>query len=93
MYIHLGNNYIISLKKTISILNIIPPISNDLKEIIEIAQLEKRLINISEKGKEKTLVLCDNKVYLSPISSNTLYKRAINIKRGSLDFEQYPKCL
>ncbi len=78
MYIHLGNNYVISSKKIISMLNIIPPISNDLKDIIEIARMEKKLVNISEKGKEKTLVVCDDKVYISPISSNTLFKRAIN---------------
>jgi hypothetical protein len=43
---------------------------------MEIARSERKLVNISEKGKNKALVLCDDKVCLSPISSNTLYKRA-----------------
>lgn len=77
MFIHLGNNCIVPSKKIISILKIIPPIPEEIKEMIENAQLEKKLTNICKKGKEKTLVLCDNQVYLSPISSNTLYKRAL----------------
>jgi regulator of extracellular matrix RemA (YlzA/DUF370 family) len=76
VYIHLGNNYIISSQNLIAILNIEPPLSEDLIDIIDTAKLDKKLINISKKGKEKALIVCDNKVYLSPISSTTLYKRA-----------------
>ncbi|MDD2510004.1 MAG: DUF370 domain-containing protein [Syntrophomonas sp.] len=78
MYVHLGNNYIISFSDIIAILNIEPPISHDLKDVIDMARIERSLVNISEKGKEKALVICNNKLYLSPISSNTLYKRAAN---------------
>lgn len=76
MYIHLGNNYIISSQKIIAILNLEPPLAEDIQDILEIARSEKKLVPISEKGKDKSLVLCDDKVYLSPISSTTLYKRA-----------------
>lgn len=78
MYIHLGNNYIISADKVIAVLNYEKPISKDLEEIVEIARIEKKLINISEKGKEKAVIVCDQNVYLSPISSTTLFKRAFN---------------
>ncbi len=83
MYIHLGNNHIISSQSIIAILNIEPPIAEDLIDIIDTAKLDKKLINISEKGKEKALVGCDNKVYLSPISFSPfkikpLYKRAFS---------------
>jgi regulator of extracellular matrix RemA (YlzA/DUF370 family) len=78
MYIHLGNNYIISFKSIIAILNIEPPISRDLTDIIEIARTERNLVRISKKGKEKALIVCSDKIYLSPISSTTLYKRASN---------------
>lgn len=81
MYIHLGNNYIISSKNIIAILNLEPPISEDIQDIMEIARSDKTLINISEKGKEKALIVCDDQVYLSPISSTTLYKRAFNYVR------------
>ena len=76
MYLHLGNNYIISTQNIIAILNLNPPLNEDIKDITEIARSERKLVNISEKGKNKALVLCDDKVCLSPISSNTLYKRA-----------------
>lgn len=78
MYIHLGNNYVISATSIIAILNYQKPVSSDLKDIVEIARMEKKLVGISEKGKEKAVIVCDDAVYLSPISSYTLYKRAFN---------------
>lgn len=78
MYIHLGNNNIISSDNVIAILNIEPPICKDLTEFIEIAKIQKDILSISEKGKEKTLIICTDKVYLSPISSTTLLRRAEN---------------
>ncbi len=81
MYIHLGNNFIIPSADIIAILNIEPPISKDIKEIIEIARTEKNIFNVSGNGKEKTLIICTEKVYLSPISSTTLFRRANNFYR------------
>ncbi|MEQ8173893.1 MAG: extracellular matrix/biofilm biosynthesis regulator RemA family protein [Syntrophomonadaceae bacterium] len=75
MYIHLGNNYIISAQDVVAILNMNTNLSEDLMDIIELARLDKKLVNISEEGKEKALVVCKDKVYLSPISSVTLFKR------------------
>lgn len=77
MYVHLGNNRIISGDRVIAIVNIEKNISYDLQDFIENSALDKKLINISKKDKKKALVICDEGVYLSPISSNTLYKRAI----------------
>ena len=79
MYIHLGNNHIISSEEIIAIINLQPPWSEDIQDIIQIAKDYKQLINISENGKEKALVVCDNKVYKSPISSTTLCRRSYNI--------------
>ncbi len=78
MYVHLGNNYIISGEKIVAVLNYQNPVSTDLQDIVDIARLENKLINISDKGKEKAVIVCDDKVYLSPISSITLYKRAFS---------------
>jgi regulator of extracellular matrix RemA (YlzA/DUF370 family) len=76
MYVHLGNNVVISSKEIIAILNIEKPLPVDTRDIIEIARMERTLVNVSETGKEKALIICDDKVYLSPISSNTLLKRS-----------------
>lgn len=77
MFLHLGNSKVISGKSVIAILNIEDPISDDIQEIIENAALDRKLFNISKKDKKKALVVCDEGIYLSPISSTTLYKRAI----------------
>ncbi|MDD4803162.1 MAG: DUF370 domain-containing protein [Syntrophomonas sp.] len=76
MYIHLGNDMIISAADVIAIINIEAPLSADLQDIIEIAELDKKIINIGKDDKKKSLILCDQKIYTSPISSHTLYKRA-----------------
>lgn len=77
MYMHLGNNYVIPTRSIIAILNM-EDLSEDVQDIIEVARLDKKLTNISDKGKEKALVICNDKIYLSPISSLTLYRRASN---------------
>lgn len=76
MYIHLGNDVVISMQNLIAIVNIEKPISADIQDILDIATEERKLITISEKDKKKALVICDDYAYISPISSNTLYKRA-----------------
>ena len=81
MYLHLGNDKVISGDSVIAIINIEEPLSADLCDIIEIAQIEKKIINISLYNKKKSLVLCDDRIYISPISSNTLFKRSINFSK------------
>ncbi|QGU00605.1 OrfX [Candidatus Syntrophocurvum alkaliphilum] len=88
MYIHLGNDYVISAKGIIAILNIEPPVSEDVLDIIEIARDKKNIINISSNNKEKALVICDDKIYMSPISSFTLCKRVFKYDKEGVDFGQ-----
>jgi extracellular matrix regulatory protein B len=76
MYLHLGNDRVIAGEKVIAILNLEEPRTQSLNAMIEKAQLEKRLTNISHNDKRKALVVCEDQLYLSPISSHTLYKRA-----------------
>jgi len=56
MYMHLGNNCVIPTRNVIAILNM-EDLSEDVKDIIEVARLDKKLTNISDKGKEKALVV------------------------------------
>ncbi|MBO8159699.1 extracellular matrix regulator RemB [Thermosyntropha sp.] len=81
MYVHLGNNYIISTRDIIAIINIEPPVSEELDDVIETACIDKKLINIAEGKKSKSLVICNDNVYISPISSTTLYKRIANYNK------------
>lgn len=82
MYVHLGNNYIISARDIIAIVNIEPPISEDLEDIIEIAINEKKMVYVAEGEKKKSMIICDDNVYISPISSTTLYRRIANYRKG-----------
>lgn len=80
MFIHLGGDVVISLKDVISIMDIESSnLSNTTKEFLSIAEDEGFIQKISE-DEPKTFILTekDNKtiIYLSPISSVTLYKRA-----------------
>ncbi len=91
MYIHLGNNYVISARSIIAILNIENSISEDIDDIMHVAIDEKKLINISDNEKKKALIICEDNVYISPISSLTLYKRSLNYHKEGIYFERSPK--
>lgn len=88
MFIHLGGDVVISLKDVISIMDIESSnISNTTKEFLSIAEDEGFIQKISE-DEPKSFILTEksNKtiIYLSPISSVTLYKRAGFIDNISL---------
>ena len=80
MFIHLGGDTVISLKDVISIMDVESSnLSNTTKEFLSIAEDEGFIQKISE-DEPKSFILTEknNKtiIYLSPISSVTLYKRA-----------------
>ena len=80
MFIHLGADVVIPLKDIISIMDIKSTnMSNYTKEFLITAEDEGFIRKISE-DEPKTFILSeqDNKtvIYLSPISSVTLFKRA-----------------
>lgn len=88
MFIHLGGDIVISIKDVISIMDIESSnLSNTTKEFLSIAEDEGFIQKISE-DEPKSFILTekDNKtiIYLSPISSVTLYKRAGFIDKISL---------
>jgi len=78
MFIHLGSDQMISADKVVAIINIDSYINITLKEIIELGQAEKNLHLICSMDRAKSLVITDSDIYLSPISSVTLYKRSHN---------------
>lgn len=81
MYLHLGDDIIISGDKIIAIINLEEPVSDILQQLIEDAELDKNLCTVSRSEKRKSLVLCDDCHYLSPITSATLSKRAIHFRK------------
>jgi len=76
MFIHLGGEKIIRTNELIAIFDLsIEKISKISKQFISHAEKEKKIEMIGEEV-SKSLVVTINKVYYSPISSNTLKKRA-----------------
>jgi len=82
VFIHLGEDYTIFLDKVIAVINIEGPLDRSVKDIIDLAQVEKKLVRIGDQGREKSLVITDDQVYLSPISSLTLFRRGHNLAGG-----------
>lgn len=88
MFIHLGGDTVISIKDVISIMDVESSnLSNTTKEFLSIAEDEGFIRKISEDD-PKSFILTEknNKtiIYLSPISSVTLLKRASFIDNISL---------
>ncbi len=76
MFIHLGNEVVILREHLIMIINLERNISQEIKDIIKLAEDKGQLHRIGSRGKEKAVVICINQVYISPITSRTLHKRA-----------------
>ena len=80
MFLHLGGDVVIPLKDIISIMNIESSNkSSNTREFLKTAEDEGVIRKISE-DEEKSFILTEKDkktiIYLSPISSVTLYKRA-----------------
>lgn len=84
MFLHIGGDVVIPLKSVIAILDIeSTTTSKDSKEFLSIAEEEGFIESISE-DLPKTFIITEidkkSKIFLSPISSITLQKRAGYIK-------------
>lgn len=80
MFLHIGGDVVIPMKNVIAILDIdTTTLSRDTKEFLKIAEEEGFIEAISE-DLPKSFVITEkekkSKIYLSPISSVTLQKRA-----------------
>lgn len=80
MFLHIGGDVVIPIKNVIAILDIeTTTISKDTKEFLTIAEEEGFIESISD-DLPKTFIITESdkksKIYLSPISSITLQKRA-----------------
>lgn len=77
MYIHLGSDVLIKKNKIVAIIDLETVTEGKLNEkFLNIIKNNKKINYISEKGKEKTLIITLKEHYLSPISASTLFKRS-----------------
>lgn len=80
MFLHIGGDVVIPMRNVIAILDIeTTTLSKDTKEFLKIAEEEGFIKAISD-DLPKTFIITEtdkkSKIYLSPISSVTLQKRA-----------------
>ena len=81
MFLHLGADVVINQKYIVAIMDLeTTSVSKITKEFLKIATKENNVINISDEDLPKSYVITnengEKKVYVSPISSQTLNKRA-----------------
>lgn len=80
MYVHLGMDSVVREDDIIGIFDLdSTTISKHTRKFLNFAEKEKKVINVSFEL-PKSFVLCgkkkDTKVYISQLSSSTLYKRS-----------------
>lgn len=80
MYIHLGNEMVVNENDIIGIFDLeTTTISKHTRKFLEIAEKQKRVINVSYELPKSFILTSkdkDKKVYISQISTSTLEKRS-----------------
>ncbi len=80
MFLHIGGDYIVSMKDIVAIVDMEKStISQDTRSFLKISDEEGFIINVVENEMPKSFIITQekhkSKIYLSPISTMTLYKR------------------
>ncbi|MCE5285251.1 MAG: DUF370 domain-containing protein [Pelosinus sp.] len=78
MFLHLGADTVVLLKNVVAIADLKMVKSNINNDFLENMRANKLVIDISDNN-AKSIVIADEVVYLSAISSLTLKKRAGNV--------------
>ncbi|MED4453878.1 extracellular matrix regulator RemB [Metabacillus fastidiosus] len=74
MYIHLGDNFVVPSKEVVMILD--RQSSEESVIVSEFLDMQKKAIVQLTTGVVKSIVVTTEKIYFSPLASNTLKKRA-----------------
>lgn len=87
MFLHLGGDIVVNLNDVIAIFDLdVTSTSKTTREFLTIAEEEGFVINVSEEDLPKSFVIAEtdetSKVFISPISSSTLLKRAKNPQKA-----------
>lgn len=84
MFLHVGADVVVSLKQMVAILDLRSiQGAEPTRELLSQAYGRKRVFDVAG-GDPKSLVLTDEGIYLSPISSLTLKKRAVYLSNTVL---------
>ncbi|HHW06802.1 MAG TPA: DUF370 domain-containing protein [Clostridia bacterium] len=77
MYLHIGNEISIPLRKIIAIIDLeTADPTGRLQELIELAERQQKVNVTAGKSDPKSCIITDDRLYLSSISALTLARRA-----------------
>ncbi len=77
MFIHLGGDVVVSKEEVLAIVNTqLMKKAEVNREFMELAENDGFITPITEKSNAKSIIITTKRIYLSPISSMTLKKRA-----------------
>lgn len=85
MFLHLGGDVVVLKKDVIVILDSRTKQSAITREFMEVAKDEGFIQPISNAEKEKSFVITNKEIFISPISCTTLKKRSDNIIESQED--------
>ncbi|HPT83895.1 MAG TPA: DUF370 domain-containing protein [Limnochordia bacterium] len=77
MFLHIGGDVMIPLRDLITVVDLSGSPSSVNGEFLKTAEEEGFVVQLT--GKPASLVICTKQVFLSPISTQTLFKRARRI--------------
>ena len=79
MYVHIGGEYTVLVSSVIAMVNLetVQPSSTDMKNFLKNQEDEYILEYVSEEL-PRSLVITDDRTYVSPLSVSTLYRRISN---------------
>ena len=81
MYLHLGSDVVVSQSEIVAILDLdTTSVSKITRQFLDRTQKEGKVVEVSKNDLPKSYVLCTKndtfQIYISPLSAQTLYKRA-----------------
>lgn len=83
MYLHLGQNTVITTEKIVGMFDIeTTTVSKKTRDFLSSAEKEKKVFYVSSELPKSFIVCSDGKVYISQISVSTLMKRTKEMKSG-----------
>ena len=93
MFLHLGSDVTIFTKDIIAIFDFEnTTVSKKTREFLNICEDEEFIVNVSENDLPKSFIVTEvngkSKVYISPISTATLYKRFEEAKTSDIFIEE-----
>ena len=76
MFIHLGEDTVINDKEIIGVFDIdTSTVNKATRDYLKIAEQNKRVVYVNY-DLPKSFIVCDEKVYISPINTSTINKRS-----------------